>query len=204
MAARWNLLKGWALLTAVAAAAALLLQYALLLTGPAAAAGVAMATLRFCSYFTVLSNLAVCLSCVWIACGRHLPAPLAATLALCIGVTGLVYGLVLQRLWHPTGLQWWADTGLHYATPVLYLLGWLWLLPHGALRWRVLGPVLMVPVAYLGWAMLCGTLTGQVPYPFLDLQRIGAAAFSGNVLRVAGVFVLGWTALWALDRWRGR
>ncbi|MBK0026670.1 Pr6Pr family membrane protein [Stenotrophomonas sp. S48] len=166
MAARWNLLKGWALLTAVvAAAAALLLQCALLLTGPGAAAGVAMATLRFCSYFTVLSNLAVCLGCVWIACGRHLPAPLAATLALCIGVTGLVYGLVLQRS---------------------------------------LGPVLLVPVAYLGWAMLCGALTGQVPYPFLDLQRIGVAAFSGNVLRVAGVFVLGWTALWALDRWRGR
>ncbi|TGQ65830.1 hypothetical protein EN850_35585, partial [Mesorhizobium sp. M8A.F.Ca.ET.207.01.1.1] len=83
-------------------------------------------------------------------------------------------------------------------------LGWCWLLPHGALRWRALGTVLWVPLIYLGWAMWVAVVTGQAPYPFLELQRLGLAAFLLNVLRVAGVFVTGWTLLWGLDRWRRR
>ena len=204
MPADRSLLRGWAALTALVAAASLLLQYLLLVNGPGGSAGIAAATLRFFGYFTILSNLAVCVGCLCLASGRALRATPAAVLALCIGVTGLVYAVALQGLWQPTGLQWWVDMGLHYAVPLLYLGGWLLLLPHGHLRWRALGRVLLVPVAYLGWAMAVAAMLGQAPYPFLEWQRIGAAAFALNVLRVAGVFVLGWSLLWALDRWRRR
>lgn len=47
-------------------------------------------------------------------------------------------------------------------------------------------------------------LFGQAPYPFLEWQRIGAAGFALNVLRVAGAFVLGWTMLRGLDHSRRR
>ena len=195
MAADCSLLRGWAALTALMAAASLLLQYLLLVQGPGAAAGIGVATLRFFGYFTILSNrlsasdvggwsLAECSSRRW------------RRAALCIGVTACVYVLALQGLWQPTGLQWWVDAGLHYVVPALFLLGWLLLLPHGELRWRALGGVLLVPLAYLGWAMLVAAMTGQAPYPFLELQRTGLAAFLLNVLRVAGVFVVGWTLLW--------
>lgn len=204
MAANRSTLRAWAALTALMAATSLLLQYLLLLGGPGAAAGVGMATLRFVGYFTILSNLAVCLGCVRLIRAGVLNTTVAAVIALCIGVTACIYVLALQGLWQPTGLQWWVDAGLHYVVPVLYLLGWWWLLPHGALRWRVLGGVLLVPLVYLGWAMLVAEITGQAPYPFLELQRLGPMAFLLNVLRVAGVFVTGWTLLWALDRWRRR
>ncbi|HYQ24329.1 Pr6Pr family membrane protein [Stenotrophomonas sp.] len=201
MPAERSLLRGWAALTALVAALSLVLQYLLLLRG---SVGSAVATLRFFGYFTIPSNLGVCLGGARLASGRALRAPVAAVLALCIGVTGLIYVLALQGLWQPAGLQWWVDMGLHYAVPALYLAGWLLLLPHGGLRWRALGAVMLVPVAYLGWAMVVTALTGQAPYPFLEWKRLGAAAFALNLLRVAGVFVLGWTLLWALDRWRRR
>ncbi|HFK2919316.1 TPA: Pr6Pr family membrane protein [Stenotrophomonas maltophilia] len=204
MATDRSFLRGWAALTALVATASLLLQYVLLVRGPGAAAGIGVATLRFFGYFTILSNLAVCVGCGWVVLGRMLKPTVAAGLALCIGVTACVYVLALQGLWQPTGLQWWVDAGLHYVVPALFLLGWLLLLPHGALRWRALGGVLLVPLAYLGWAMLVAAVTGQAPYPFLELQRLGLAAFLLNVLRVAGVFVMGWTLLWGLDRWRHR
>lgn len=204
MAADCSLLRGWAALTALMAAASLLLQHLLLVQGPGAAAGIGVATLRFFGYFTILSNLAVCVGCGWVVLGRVLKPAVAASLALCIGVTACVYVLALQGLWQPTGLQWWVDAGLHYVVPALFLLGWLLLLPHGELRWRALGGVLLVPLVYLGWAMLVAAMTGQAPYPFLELQRLGLAAFLLNVLRVAGVFVVGWTLLWGLDRWRRR
>ncbi|MCF3481680.1 hypothetical protein GUV60_16730 [Stenotrophomonas maltophilia] len=204
MAAERSFLRGWGALTALVATASLLLQYLLLVHGPGAAAGIGLATLRFFGYFTILSNLAVCVGCGWVVLGNVLKPTVAASLALCIGVTACIYVLALQGLWQPTGLQWWVDAGLHYAVPALYLLGWWWLLPHGALRWRALGGVLLVPLVYLGWAMLVAATTGQAPYPFLELQRLGLAAFLLNVLRVAGVFVVGWTLLWGLDRWRRR
>lgn len=196
------LLRAWALSTALVAAVSLLLQYLLLLQG--SGKGVGLATLRFFSYFTILSNLAVALGCVWLARGRALSATVAAALALCIGVTGLIYVLALRGLWQPSGLQWWVDAGLHYAVPALYLLGWLGVLPHGTLRWSRLGRVLLVPLAYLGWAMLTAAVIGQAPYPFLELQRMGATAFGFSVLRVGAAFVLGWTLLWMLDHWRRR
>ncbi|TGR52064.1 hypothetical protein EN794_017565 [Mesorhizobium sp. M00.F.Ca.ET.151.01.1.1] len=204
MAADRSVLRTWAALTALIAAASLLLQYLLLVRGAGAGAGIGTVTLRFFGYFTILSNLAVCVGCVRLVRAGVLGTTVAAVLALCIGVTACVYVLALQGLWQPSGLQWWVDAGLHYAAPALYLLGWCWLLPHGALRWRALGTVLWVPLIYLGWAMWVAVVTGQAPYPFLELQRLGLAAFLLNVLRVAGVFVTGWTLLWGLDRWRRR
>lgn len=166
MAADCSLLRGWAALTALMAAASLLLQYLLLVQGPGAAAGIGVATLRFFGYFTILSNLAVCVGCGWLVLGRVLKPAVAASLALCIGVTACVYVLALQGLWQPTGLQWWVDAGLHYVVPALFLLGWLLLLPHGELRWRALGGVLLVPLAYLGWdAGRCNDRTGAVSIP---------------------------------------
>jgi len=204
MAADRSVLRTWAALTALIAAASLLLQYLLLVRGAGAGAGIGTVTLRFFGYFTILSNLAVCVGCVRLVRAGVLGTTVAAVLALCIGVTACVYVLALQGLWQPSGLQWWVDAGLHYAVPALYLLGWCCLLPHGALRWRALGTVLWVPLIYLGWAMCVAAVTGQAPYPFLELQRLGLAAFLLNVLRVAGVFVTGWTLLWGLDRWRRR
>lgn len=204
MAADRSVLRTWAALTALIAAASLLLQYLLLVRGAGAGAGIGTVTLRFFGYFTILSNLAVCVGCVRLVRAGVLGTTVAAVLALCIGVTACVYVLALQGLWQPSGLQWWVNAGLHYAVPALYLLGWCWLLPHGALRWRALGTVLWVPLIYLGWAMWVAVVTEQAPYPFLELQRLGLAAFLLNVLRVAGVFVTGWTLLWGLDRWRRR
>ena len=101
MPADRSLLRGWAALTALVAAASLLLQYLLLVTGPGGSAGIAAATLRFFGYFTILSNLAVCVGCLWLASGRALRATPAAVLALCIGAgkaRNPAAAMALQRL----------------------------------------------------------------------------------------------------------
>lgn len=56
---------------ALLAAAALALQYALLLEAYRGALGVGMATLRFFSYFTILSNLLVALATAAAAFGSR-------------------------------------------------------------------------------------------------------------------------------------
>lgn len=186
-------------LTAVIAVAALLLQYTLLLDTPGL--GAADATLRYLGYFTILSNIGVAAVCLALARGRRDglagPVPRAAV-ALFIGITGLIYVTLLAPLWDPQGAHWWADTGLHYAVPMLYLLGWL-AGPHGGLHRRGLLSALAFPTVYLGWALLVGRLSGQYPYPFLDLRALGIALVARNALSVGVVFVVCGALLWWLD-----
>lgn len=169
--------RAWAALTGLVAVAALALQYGLLLQTVGAEAGSGQATLRLLGYFTILSNIGVAAVCLarlrGSRSGLAAPAPSAAV-ALYIGITGLVYALVLRPLWQPQGWQWWADIGLHTAVPVLYLLGWL-AGPHVG-RW-----------------------SGHYPYPFLDLGLLGGATVARNAAVVAAAFIAVGALLWRLD-----
>jgi len=193
--------RAWAALTGLVAVAALALQYGLLLQTVGAEAGSGQATLRLLGYFTILSNIGVAAVCLarlrGSRSGLAAPAPSAAV-ALYIGITGLVYALVLRPLWQPQGWQWWADIGLHTAVPVLYLLGWL-AGPHVGLRWRQLGGALVFPAVYLGWALLVGRWSGHYPYPFLDLGLLGGATVARNAAVVAAAFIAVGALLWRLD-----
>lgn len=188
-------------LTALVAVLSLVLQFVLLLPPGGGLEGAGSASLRLLGYFTVLSNIGVAAVCLARASGDADglagPGPRAA-MALYIGMTGVVYVLVLRTLWHPQGWQWWADSGLHYAVPVLYLLGW-GLGEHGGLHWRQLLLALLVPVAYLAWAMLLGRVTGQYPYPFLDLEMLGWTSLLGNVASMTLAFIALGGLLWKLD-----
>ena len=199
------LLRPAAALVALLAASAVVLQYALLLR--LATDWFALATLRFLSYFTILSNLAVVATCVAAALGGRscLADPRAhGAVALYIAVTGLVYVVVLRHLWQPQGLQWWADTGLHYATPAAYLAWWIVLAPHGRLRWRDLGAWLLFPLAFLGWTLLRGAWLSEYPYPFVDVGTLGLGAVLRNAAGICLAFVAVGALLIALDRLAGR
>ena len=194
-----------AALVALLAASAVVLQYVLLLR--LATDGFAFATLRFLSYFTILSNLAVVAACVAAARGGRswLAGPRAlGAVALYIAVTGLVYVLVLRHMCQPQGWQWWADAGLHYATPLAYLAWWIALAPHGRLRWRDPGAWLLFPFAFLVWTLLRGAWLSEYPYPFIDVGTLGLAAVLRNAAGICVVFVTLGALLVALDRRLGR
>ena len=190
-------------LLACVAAAALILQYVLLIRLTLDSIGPGLATIRFFSYFTILSNLLV-LSVAATAVRRGhgmLATPrVRGAAAMCICVTMAIYFFLLRHLWQPQGAQWWADTGLHYAVPLLYLLWWALFVPHGGLRWRD-GPYwLLFPLAYLGWVLLRGAWAHEYPYPFLDLTALDVATVSRNIAGVFGIFVLAGSALLLADR----
>jgi hypothetical protein len=197
---------------ALLAASALVLQFVLLLEANRGTLGAGMSTLRFFSYFTILSNVLVGLVALTAAIGpatgrdRFLARPGArAGAALCIAVTGVVYLAILRPLWQPQGAQWWADVVLHYAVPACYLGWWLFATPHGALRWRQLPRWLLFPLAYLAWIMFRQrVIETWAPYPFLDLVAHRQGEILGNIGAVMLVFLLLGALLLSLDRWLGR
>lgn len=200
-------MRGLAALLALLALASLLLQYVLLIALTRDGVGPWLATLRYISYFTILSNIGVLLVTTQAALGRagFFSAPRTrGALALYIGVTGTVYFLVLRQLWQPQGAQWWADTGLHYAVPLLYWAWWLGFVPHGGLRHGDILRWLGFPLAYLAWTLLRGAWMHEYPYPFIDVGQLGWARAAGNAVGMLGAFLaLGALIVW-LDRRLGR
>lgn len=201
--------RAGALLVVAVAIAALALQYLLLIRATLDTVGPGYATVRYFSYFTVLSNLLVVAVAGRAALGGHGDRQLArprvqAAVALYIGVTGLVYVTVLRHLWQPQGLQWWADSGLHYATPLLYLSWWALAVPHGRLVWRDLPAWLLFPAGYVLWVFLRGAVVHEYPYPFLDVDQHGWAVVIRNAVAVLGVFLAVGAVLVVVDRMLGR
>ncbi|MFC4820285.1 Pr6Pr family membrane protein [Dokdonella ginsengisoli] len=194
-----------ALGVAVVAWAALLAQYVLMLAGTWNDPGPWVATLRYFSFFTILSNLLVALTVTSALrsarrAGFFADAAVRGGVALCIGVTGLVYFFVLSATWAPTGAQWLVDKALHYVTPLAYLAWWLVAAGHGRLRWSDAPRWLLFPGVFLLWSLLHGAWTGWYPYPFLEVGALGYAAVLRNGVLVGVLFLALGLLLVALDR----
>ena len=193
-----------ALLTAIVAAAALALQFVLIIARMTAeGASVAAAIWRFFGFFTLLTNCGVAL----VACAMALrPASALAgprvRLAAAVAITavGLVYSLALRATWQPTGWQAVADHALHDATPPLFVLSWL-LAMHGGLAWRDVGFALAAPAAYLAYALARGAADGWYAYWFLDPTKQSLAAFAASVALLLSGFALIAAVFVAFDRW---
>jgi hypothetical protein len=166
---------------------------------------------RFCSFFTVVTNtlVAVALSCAVIdrhsAGYRFFRSPV-----VCAGITtsiilvSLAYNLLLRHLWTPQGWQWIADELLHDVMPLLFLGYWLFFVPKGALRPRHVLIWTLYPITYFGYLLLRGNAFGDYLYPFLDIGTLGVTQALTNALGVLAGFVgIGWL-VFLIDRLMGR
>lgn len=181
----------------------LLLQYWLTVwSGP-----LGEVTVRYFSFFTILSNVLVGLVAAAAVVGgswgplRVLRTPGARGLAgVSIMVTCLVYAAMLQGLWHPHGAQLLADRSLHYAVPFLYMAWWAMGTPHGTLGWSHALRWLLFPLAFAVWTLVRGALVHEYPYPFLDVDRLGYPQVLLDCLAVGVLFVILGLGLVVIDR----
>lgn len=158
------------------------------------------ATGNFCSYFTVLANLMV--AAAFLTPGSWFRgARVRGGATLHIALVGLVYELMLRRIWHPDGAEFLASFILHDAVPLAVLAHWLLLRERGALRWPDPFAWLGFPIGYLAYALTRGELTGWWLYPFLDASALGYLRVGLNAAALlALVLVLGL----AMVAWDGR
>jgi hypothetical protein len=177
-----------------------------ILSGKSAASGI----VGFLGYFTVLTNLLVCIS---------LTAPLisgssvgkffsrgdeTAGVATSILFVGLAYHFLLRNTWNPEGLQLLATSLLHYLIPVLYLLHWWFNSARAALYW--VQPVIWgaYPTAYLVYALIRGRIIGSYPYFFIDAAAIGYGRTLINGVGLLCAFIALGLMLVGLSRMRRR
>ncbi len=179
--------------------AALALQLYLILTVATAQGRTVPGTIvQFVSYFTILTNILVVLC--YLGAGFFGRPGVQSAVALYIATVGLVYAIILARLWSPTGLQFLADAALHYAAPVLYIGYWLLFVDKSSLRYADVLRWLIFPLAYCGYALLRGAQSGLYPYPFLEADKLGYARVALNVAILIVLFLLLGLAMIAAGR----
>ena len=164
-------------------------------------------TLRFFSYFTILTNCLVALyfSVLWYKKPLSLlyrfekPGFLTAT-TLYIMTVGIVYQLMLRDLWEPAGMQKMVDELLHSVIPIYVFVFWIFYENKKDILWSAVPSWLLYPLSYLIFILLRGNLSGFYPYPFVDVTELGFE----KVLTISGLlflaFVLGAVVLVGLGK----
>ncbi|WP_457151346.1 Pr6Pr family membrane protein [Mesorhizobium sp. P5_C1] len=149
------------------------------------------------SFFTILTNIGAVLvhtsllsstGYAWLPAfaGSRMRAGIAVSIALVF----IVYATVLAQLWQPQGLFLLCDVLLHYVTPVLFVLWWLVAGANGRTRWGDISWWMLYPVAYLIYALARAPFAGEVPYPFLDVAKNGAASVAISAAAITGLFLV--------------
>jgi hypothetical protein len=144
-------------------------------------------------YFTVQSAVIIAAVSA-VAVFRPVPAWIrgAATLYSCI--TGIVYHTLLANPSSPFYQQ---DDGahtvhnllLHSAVPILAAVTWL-LVERERVRWWYAAAWLGYPLAYLVFAMIRGAFVHEYPYPFIDVNKLGALGVTETSLGFTVAFFL--------------
>lgn len=189
------------LLVALLALAGIGLQYAIILRHHPE--GLALRSIRFVSFFTILTNMLVGVTALAIAAGRGRLCRWAVrpdhrtAVALHILIVAIVFHAVLRHMVPPGAIGWWANMLVHQATPAAWTLCWLLFRPHGGIAPGAPLHWMLYPLVYVLWTLIHGALGGWYPYPFLDVAKLGYPAALLNIAVVAAAFLsLGYALRW--------
>jgi len=186
--------KRLAVLFAVLGWFAVLMQYYLIIENRIASVG--ETTIRFFSFFTILTNALVAIYFTFKAAKRtpaekHFfdkPGSLTA-IVVYITIVGLVYQIVLRHIWEPTGLQMLVDELLHSVMPVCVVVFWFLYENKSAVTFRQLPGWMIYPLAYLVFILSRGSLSGFYPYPFMDVSKLGLQKVLTNSISILILFL---------------
>ncbi|WP_188467150.1 Pr6Pr family membrane protein [Bizionia arctica] len=159
--------------------------------------------IRFFSFFTILTNIIVALF-LTISVFRFKKFPFNLFLAkgtltaitAFIVIVGLVYQIVLRKIWEPTGLQYIVDELLHTIIPLFMLGYWFFNIRKEDLLLKPVFNWLIYPSIYLVFIIVRGNISGYYPYPFLNIKEIG---YESVLLNITVIFTIAIVIMIALS-----
>lgn len=178
---------------AVLAWFAVIMQFQLMLTNELS---IIETTIRFFSFFTILSNVLVAISSTVITFSQERSTKsffervsVISAITVYILVVAFVYNIMLRFLWNPEGLQRIVDELLHAVIPLFYFIYWLIFVSKKTLSWGSFFPWLIFPLFYCIYILVRGNLSNYYPYPFMDVSQLGIEQVLLNSLGVTVIFL---------------
>jgi len=133
-------------------------------------------TIRFFSYFTILTNLLVAVYFTRQAFRKpesDTKSGLLTAITVYIVIVGMVYQVALRATWNPTGLQRIVDELLHSIIPVLVILYWYLYENKKNLQYKQMVLWAVYPLFYLFYILIRGSFSQFYPYPFVNVNELG-------------------------------
>jgi len=166
------------------------------------------AVVRFFSYFTILSNLSVAIFFAMQISKKHQPSHFFLQPATSLSVTvyilvvGLIYQVILSKLYSPQGLNLLANNIIHGFTPISTFIFWLVFESKRKIEYRSIIYFLIYPLIYLIYTLIRGSIVQFYPYPFIDVIKIGLQQVLINSTYVMFLFLVLFFALAGLANYR--
>jgi hypothetical protein len=174
---------------------AVVIQYFLMIEKSEVSVG--ETTMRFFSFFTILTNtLVACYFTLLLSndapnLKRNIEKPGVITaVAVYIAIVGLVYQFVLRYTWEPEGLQMIIDEFLHSIIPLYFVLYWFLFEEKLQVKWTLIPLMLIYPALYVVYILLCGMYSGFYPYPFVNVTVLGMDQVLINGFSLLCVFLI--------------
>jgi len=154
-------------------------------------------TIRFFSYFTILTNSLVAIYFTLIAMQIKpgflkiidKPGTLTA-ITVYITTVGLVYQILLRHIWEPKGLQMIVDELLHTLIPIMVIIFWYFYENKALVIYKQIPKWLVYPLVYLSYILVSGKVSNFYPYPFIDVATIGLLKVLMNAVGLAAFFFI--------------
>lgn len=149
---------------------------------------------RFCSYFTILTNSLGGLYFTFETFNgsktnsQH--TGFLTPITVYITIVGVVYQILLRHTWSPEGLQRIVDELLHTIIPVLTLVFWYVYAPVQKANYRRILWWMNYPLVYLIFILLRGSFSNFYPYPFVDVSNLGFTTVMVNSLFILVFFFI--------------
>lgn len=173
----------------------------------AATAPTGTGLVNYFSYFTILSN---CAATVVLAVGgvallrgrRGVPARVRGAVVAYMTITGVIY-LVVLRADAEGQLQAWIDDVLHRLLPVFLFVDWLLVPPRRRVEYGAVVYWLVLPVVFLVYSLVRGSIVQWYPYPFLDPRVNGYVHVAAETFVIAfAICAICLLVVWLGDRAR--
>ena len=144
------------------------------------------------SYFTIWSNILVAITTTMIYRNMNRSSQRLKVLRLSslmmITVTMLVYILILAPDANPQSWNVYTNLLLHYITPPVTILVWLFFGPRKWISWKIIFNALLIPITYILYTFARGAVFGKYPYGFINVVELG---YVGAIIGTGVVLVLG-------------
>lgn len=187
--------KKLALLFALIGWFAVIAQYFLMVENRVAS--ITETTIRFFSFFTILTNTLVAVYFTLVALDKTKTYPriakpgLLTSITIYITMVGLVYQVALRQIWQPEGLQMVVNEILHSVTPILVIVYWYLYESIKPIKYAQIFNWAAYPLVYLVYILIRGKFSGFYPYPFVDVNtlELNQVLINAVVLIVLFIFI---------------
>ncbi|TXT33666.1 MAG: hypothetical protein FD136_764 [Chitinophagaceae bacterium] len=166
------------------------------------------AVVRFFSYFTILSNLIVATFFAMQIFKKQQPTHFFLQPATSLSVTvyimvvGLIYQVILSKLYSLQGLNLLANNILHGVTPIATFIFWLVFESKRKVQYNSIVYFLIYPLIYLIYTLIRGSIVQFYPYPFVDVIKLGLQQVFINSTYVMFLFLILFFSLAGLANYR--